>query len=187
MPSYRYAFISHAHMDNALCDPYSTALARLGVPHYYDRENPQVGHSLSLALQQEIERAGALIVMVSPASVASFWVNEEIDMFFALMAEDRSRKLIPVKIASCDLPPRLKSRWWLDATTLSRDDVVAQLARALEDSGAPAPSIPPLAHSRASWTGATAWATTLPSPPPSPPPALASASSSARASTRAGW
>src|SRR5579859_5891130 len=141
MPSYRYSFISHAHVDNALCDPYADALVRLGVPHYYDRENPQVGHSLSLALQREIEIAGVLIVLVSPASLASFWVNEEIDMFFALMAEDRSRKIIPIKVAPCDLPPRLKSRWWLDATTLSRNDVLAQLTHALEQA-APAVASP---------------------------------------------
>ncbi len=142
MPSYRYSFISHAHADNALCDPYANTLVRLGVPHYYDRENPQVGHSLSLALQREIELAGVLIVLVSPASLASFWVNEEIDMFFALMAEDRSRKIIPIKVAPCDLPPRLKSRWWLDATTLSRDDVISQLTHALEQAATAAPAQP---------------------------------------------
>jgi hypothetical protein len=142
MPTYRYSFISHAHADNDLCDPYSTALAHLGIPHYYDRQNPQVGHSLSLALQQEIERAANLIVMVSPASLVSFWVNEEIDMFFSLMAKDRSRRLIPIKIAPCDLPPRLASRWWLDATTLSQDEVMAQLTRALEESSQLAPATP---------------------------------------------
>lgn len=132
MPSYRYSFISHAHADKALCDPYADALARLGASHYYDRENPQIGHSLSLALQEELQKANVLIVMVSPASLNSFWVNEEIGMFMALMAKDRLRKLIPVKIASCDLPARLDHRGWLDATFLTHDEVVTQLASALE-------------------------------------------------------
>ncbi len=132
MPTYLPAFMSHAHADNMLCDPYHAALTRSGVACYYDRQNPQVGHSLSLALQQELERAKALIVMVSPASLASFWVNEEIDMFLSLMAKDRSRKMVPIKVAPCELPPRLESRWWLDATRYSQEQIVEQLARALE-------------------------------------------------------
>lgn len=132
MANYRYSFISHAHVDNKLCDPVAAAMTQLGAQHYYDRENPQVGHSISLALQEEIERANVLIVMVSPASIESFWVNEEIDMFFTLMEKDRSRKLIPVRIMDCVLPPRLGARWWVDAIGRTAADVVADLAPALE-------------------------------------------------------
>lgn len=132
MPSYLSAFMSHAHIDNALCDGYHRALTQRGVACYYDRANPQTGHSLSVALQTEIERAQALIVMVSPAMLSSFWVEQEIDMFLALMAEERTRKLIPIKIAACEMPTRLRARWWLDATREPLDAVMDQLTRALE-------------------------------------------------------
>jgi hypothetical protein len=29
MPTYRYSFLSHAHVDNAPCDPYAASLTRL--------------------------------------------------------------------------------------------------------------------------------------------------------------
>lgn len=96
MTAYRNAFVSHAHANNAQCDPYAAAFQRRGVPLYYDGANPQVGHDLGESLERELERATALIVMVTPAALASFWVREEISMFFALMARDPSRLLIPI-------------------------------------------------------------------------------------------
>ncbi len=132
MPDYRYAFISHAHGDNPLCDPYSAALTRLGVPHYYDRTNPQVGHDIGEALERELQRAQALIVLASPKSLASVWVREEINIFFVLMMRDPTRLLIPVKVAPCELPPRLEARWWVDSVGRPVEQVVAELAHALE-------------------------------------------------------
>ncbi len=69
--------------------------------------------------------------MVTLASLTSFWVDEEIDMFITLMAQDPSRLLIPVKLELCELPPRLASRWWIDATTQTLTQVVDQLVTAL--------------------------------------------------------
>ena len=62
--SFKTAFMSHAHFDNDKCDPFADALKKRGISLYYDRANPQVGHSLSKALEEEIQRANVLIVMV---------------------------------------------------------------------------------------------------------------------------
>ncbi|HEY7341241.1 MAG TPA: SUMF1/EgtB/PvdO family nonheme iron enzyme [Ktedonobacterales bacterium] len=131
MCAFRPTFVSHAHANNAQCEPFVTAFQRRGVPLYYDRANPQVGHDLGEALERELERATALIVMATPAALASFWVREEISIFFALMARDPSRLLIPIKLEPCELPARLAARWWVDATDLALDDVVDQVVQAL--------------------------------------------------------
>jgi hypothetical protein len=47
---------------------------RRGVPLYYDRTNLQVGHGLDKALEQELIRARALVVLVTSATLKSFWV-----------------------------------------------------------------------------------------------------------------
>ncbi len=143
MTTYRNAFVSHAHANNAQCDPYVAAFQRRGVSLYYDRANPQVGHDLGESLERELERATALIVMATPAALASFWVREEISIFFALMARDPSRLLIPIKLEPCELPPRLAARWWVDATDLAQDHVVDQVVQALALAGTQAPSLPP--------------------------------------------
>ncbi|HEX8731900.1 MAG TPA: right-handed parallel beta-helix repeat-containing protein [Ktedonobacterales bacterium] len=146
MPTYLSAFMSHAHLDNALTDPFADALNRLGVPLYYDRANPQTGHFLGDALQQELERRQTLFVMVSPASIASFWVRLELNTFLGLMAADPTRKLIPVRIAACQLPAMLNGMWWVDAVGRPPAEVVAELARALETT----PVTPPHAGGAAS-------------------------------------
>ena len=145
MSASRYAFVSHAHADNDMCDPYVAAWQQRGVSLYYDRANPQVGHDLGEALERELKRAGALIVMVTPAALASFWVREEIAMFFSFMAHDPSRLLIPIKLAPCELPARLAARWWVDATGtagLSQEQIVAQIVHALTVDGPPPPPPP---------------------------------------------
>jgi parallel beta-helix repeat protein len=142
MPSYLTAFMSHAHADNALTDPYADALNRLGVPLYYDRANPQTGHFLGDALQEELERRKTLVVMVTPAALASFWVRLEINTFLGLMASDPARKLIPVRVAQCQLPAVLNGMWWVDALGRTVADVMSDLTRALEA----APSASPAAN-----------------------------------------
>jgi formylglycine-generating enzyme required for sulfatase activity len=141
MCAFRPTFVSHAHANNAQCEPFVAAFQRRGVSLYYDRANPQVGHDLGEALERELQRATALIVMVTPAALASFWVREEISIFFALMAQDSSRLLIPIKLEACELPPRLAARWWVDATDLAADEVVDQVVQALA-LGVQAPSLP---------------------------------------------
>lgn len=132
MSTYLSAFMSHAHADNALTDPYADTLNHLGVPLYYDRANPQTGHFLGDALQEELERRHVLLVMVTPAAMTSFWVRLEINTFLGLMAADPTRKLIPVRIAPCQLPAVLNGMWWVDAVGRSVSDVMTDLERALE-------------------------------------------------------
>jgi parallel beta-helix repeat protein len=157
MPAYRYTFISHAHADNALCDPIAAAFARLGIPHYYDRANPQIGHDLGESLERELQDAQALIVLASPRSLASPWVREEINIFFTLMMREPTRMLIPVKVAPCDLPPRLEARWWVDAMNRPTNDVAAELARALEQGAATWPAQPAPSAQATGYTRTVDW------------------------------
>lgn len=170
---YKTVFMSHAHSDNEKCDSYAEALQKRGISLYYDRTTPQVGHDLSEALQREIQGAEALIVMVTPASLSSFWVSEEISMFYSMMARDRSRLLIPVMLESCELPPRLAARWWVDASTLPFQKVVDELISALEIDSVPTGSPPRKeAQQQPHGTGATSPNAAAHSLAPLPPDAV---------------
>lgn len=157
MADYRNIFLSHAHADNALCDPIAEAFTKLGIPNYYDRSNPQVGHNVSEALELELEHARALVVLASPTSLASPWVREEINIFFNLMMHEPDRMLIPLKITPCDLPPRLEARWWVDGVGRPADVVVAEVARALEVGVSPHQPRPPRLPSSADFSRVVDW------------------------------
>jgi TIR domain len=109
-PTTRRVFISHAHADNALCDRYVAALRAQGVDVWYDRTNLQSGTALSAEIERELQARTAFVVVVllSPAAVASYWVRLEIDAYRALATRDSARLVVPVRIAPCEVPVLLR-------------------------------------------------------------------------------
>ncbi len=137
------AFISHAHADNTLCAPYAAGLKRrLGDDAvWYDLNNNPEGHLLAAALQRELQARPALVVFVTPAALESFWVGLEIDAFLGLMAQDRARMLLPVRLAECALPPFMNAMTWIDAVGQPVDAIVERVTQALTGGRGPAPTI----------------------------------------------
>ncbi len=63
-------------------------------PVFRDREELSTSHDLSGAIMEALTNANALIVLCSPASAASHWVNQEIKAFKRLHGEERVFALI---------------------------------------------------------------------------------------------
>jgi peptide/nickel transport system substrate-binding protein len=121
-------FVSHSHQDNALCDAFVEALRARGVDVWYDRSDLQAGHFLSTAIQQELQARTVYILLATPASIASYWVETELNAFRDLAAHDRTRVIIPVVMASGELPLLLRAYKWIDAVDVPLEMVVDQLA-----------------------------------------------------------
>lgn len=114
MTEFRYkAFISYSHRDEAWATWLHKALesyrlprklvgrkARFGTipaklfPVFRDRDELSSGTDLSERVQAALRDSAALIVICSPAAVASRWVNEEIRAFRALGRGDRIHCMI---------------------------------------------------------------------------------------------
>jgi hypothetical protein len=135
----RTVFVSHAHADNALCDRYVAALRARGLDVWYDRTNMQRGFMLSPQIETELEQRTAFVVIVTPASNASYWVKLETAAYRGLVAQDPSRLMLPVRVADGRMPLLLNALNWIDAVTLGFDAAVEEIAAAL---GA-APLVPP--------------------------------------------
>lgn len=166
--TYRPTFISHAHADNALCDRYAAALQQRGVDVWYDRHNIQGGQRLGKEIETQLERRSALVVLLTPASVASYWVDMEVSAFRDLAAHDPSRLLLPVRIADCPVPLLMRGLFWIDALSLPFEQAIDTIAAALVQPGAAPVSAPP------SPSPAVPAASSLPAQPgPAPVPAAA--------------
>ena len=161
MSAYRETFVSHAHADNDLCDRYVAALRARGIDVWYDRDNAQNGHLLGSAIQEELRRRQSFVLLMTEASLGSFWVDLETQTYLGLMAHERSRLLLPVRIAPCTVPPMLNAFFWIDAQAMPFDKAVDAIAAALATSAAPLPPTPPVPQPRA----------TLPPLGPAPAPA----------------
>lgn len=135
MTSYRPTFVSHAHADNDLCDRYVAALVKRGVPVWYDRNNAQNGHMLGNEIQRELEQRSAFVVLLTQNALDSFWVNLETQSWLGLMAKDRNRMLLPVRIGPCAVPAMLNAFLWIDGLALSFDATIDAIANALATTG----------------------------------------------------
>jgi peptide/nickel transport system substrate-binding protein len=121
-------FVSHSHQDNEVCDAFVAALQSRGVDVWYDRHDLQVGHLLSTEIQRELQARTVYILLATPAAIASYWVETELGAYRELAAHDRTRVIIPIIIAPCELPLLLRAYKWIDAVDLPLETVVDQLA-----------------------------------------------------------
>lgn len=137
MLSLHTVFVSHAHADNELCDRYVAALRERGLDVWYDRTNMQDGHFLSEQIATELERRNGFVVLLTPASVASFWVQLEMQTYLNLLAHDPTRLFLPVRVEDCAVPTLLQAFKWIDAVNLGFEGTVDAMAVAL---GAPTAS-----------------------------------------------
>ncbi len=138
MSAFHTTFVSHAHADNDLCDRYVAALRARGIDIWYDRDNAQNGHLLGSAIQDELKRRSAFVLLMTEASLTSFWVDLETQTWLGLMAQQRSRLLLPVRIGSCAVPPMLNAFFWVDAQAMPFEKAIDAIAAALN--GTPSPS-----------------------------------------------
>jgi hypothetical protein len=104
----RTIFVSHAHLNNAACQRYVTALQARGLDVWIDLSNLEYGQAIPQEINQQLRARTAFLVMLTPAAVASPWVELETNAYLALSRRDPTRLLLPVLLEDCDLPPLLE-------------------------------------------------------------------------------
>src|SRR5262245_61711892 len=90
-------FLSYAHQDTKRAETLAGLLEAAGVTVWWDRRMV-AGEKIYDVIEEEIEKARAVIVLWSPISVKSDWVRGEAQTAHELT------KLVPIKIEECKLP-----------------------------------------------------------------------------------
>jgi hypothetical protein len=106
-------FICHASEDKSrFVIPFATALRAKGVEAWVDQFEIHSGDSLVAKIFNEgIEKASAIIAVISPASVSKPWVQAEIDVAFVRRIEGKC-KLIPIVLDDAKVPTALTAIRW---------------------------------------------------------------------------
>ena len=146
MPS---AFISHSSPDDRYVQEMVQYLRTLG---YDDVFND--GHTIAPdellwnRIEKGIRECDAFVVILSHASVTSYWVDREVRF-----ARDLGKKVIPVRIDDCKLPPSFGGRDVIDLRQGRGDKVKLTPSRITKHS-------PKILFGRDHWLGAldAAWA-----------------------------
>jgi formylglycine-generating enzyme required for sulfatase activity len=148
-------FVSHAHTDNAYCREYVAGLRAHGCYVWYDEHNLGWG-ALRPTIEREMPACQHFVAILTPASVASDWVNSEIDAALDLLKDGTLHTLTFVVAERCTVPLLLRRWKRIEGADGAPTGVAEAVARTLNILGqmptpqaaAPAPTAPPIPADR---------------------------------------
>jgi formylglycine-generating enzyme required for sulfatase activity len=146
-------FVSHSHQDDAFTQRLVTDLRAAGAVVWVDVADISQGDFLQ-RINEALEQSEWLVLVLTPAAVASPYVRSEVDAALHLVHQGRMRDVIPILAAPT--PPHTIPPLWgvLQRYDATRDyrAAVAGVCHALglrapwEQAGAPAPAPAPAPH-----------------------------------------
>jgi hypothetical protein len=120
-------FISYARGDQSVAARLLSEVQHVSFEGWMDTADLAGGEAFSASIRDALRRSSAVVVLISPRSLDSKWVQFEIGA-----AEALGKRIIPVIIEGKDIessiPDALWGVTWLDA----RDKSVSEVAREIE-------------------------------------------------------
>ena len=110
-------FISYNHQDREFVDKLAAKLVEHKAHVWVDRWEIKVGESLLTKVQEALEDASALLVVLSEKSVQSEWCKRELNAGLMRELEEKRVLVLPVRIDDCKIPPFLADKLYADFRT----------------------------------------------------------------------
>ena len=104
------------------------ALKTAGLRVWIDEWELAAGDSIAQRVEEGVASSDILLVLLSPRSVASRWVEAELSTALSRELRDRAITVIPALIEDCVIPPLLADRTYIDL----RRDRPAAISRLVE-------------------------------------------------------
>lgn len=122
-------FISYSHEDDKFALQLASQLVQHKTRIWIDKWELHVGDSLIDRIQNAIQDASALIVILSKASVASEWCKKELNVALIRELDEKRVVVLPVLIEDCEIPLFLRDKFYADFTK-SYDDGIREVLEA---------------------------------------------------------
>jgi len=129
-PQFAPAFVSYSHGDKNRVRAIADELRSSGVRLIGDWDF-RVGDSLIERISTGINRAGYLIVMLSPVSVGSNWVQRELQVAIDAELSHKSIKVLPVILEPCEIPAFLRGKVWIEAGNQNLLEILLRTLRGM--------------------------------------------------------
>lgn len=113
-------FLSHTAADKPFVRKLAGDLEGHGVRYWLDEAEIKVGESLVEKIRQGLDEVDYVAVILSPRSVASAWVQREVDVAMNQEIQGRRVKVLPILYQACELPGFLLGKFYADFTDESR-------------------------------------------------------------------
>ena len=113
-------FISYSHKDKAFAEKLNNRLKQKDFNIFFDEDAIDVGAHISLSIEEALEKADYVLILMSQAYFESDWTRFE--AIFHMIDDPLNKQGVikPLLLEKCDIPKRLKSFRYLD---LSTDDL----------------------------------------------------------------
>ena len=121
-------FLSYSHSDAEFVDKRALQLVKHNVHVWIDRWELNVGDSLIDRIQQAVDGASALLVVLSPESVESEWCKRELSAGLLRELEEKRVVVMPVLLRDCEIPVFARGKFYADFRTNFDDGLKAVLA-----------------------------------------------------------
>jgi len=109
-------FISHNHQDKTFVRRLGADLAAHGVRPWIDEAEINIGDSLISKIAAAIDEMNYFAVVLSTRSVASAWVQQELEQALTSQLAERKVRVLPLLLEPCDIPPFLRGKKYADFT-----------------------------------------------------------------------
>ncbi len=120
-------FISYSSQDKSFVRGLAFDLKDFGVNVWYDDWEIQVGDSIVEKIFDGLEISDILIVVLSPFSVASNWVKEELSTTVMRKISETSILILPILISPCEIPFPLRHIKYADFTNKDQEGLYSLL------------------------------------------------------------
>lgn len=110
-------FLSHNSQDRNFVERLASDLRANGVDVWYDKWEIKVGDSIVSKINDAISSRDYLAVVLTPRSVASRWVQIELNAAVMRELAQRSVYLLPILAEPCQIPPLIADKRYADFTT----------------------------------------------------------------------
>jgi hypothetical protein len=113
-------FLCHNNADKDFARQLAADLAWFGVTVWIDEAEIKIGDSLIQKIEQGINSMGYLGVILSPESVASEWVQREVEIAMNQEIQGRRVKVLPLLYKYCSIPGFILGKRYADFTSDDR-------------------------------------------------------------------
>ena len=110
-------FLSYSTKDKVLADDLVNDLRKNGISVWYDADEILVGHDIVDKVYDGIRNSRYLAILLSPNSINSKWVKQELNYAKVLEIEENQVTILPLLYRDCKMPGPLRTKRYADFRT----------------------------------------------------------------------
>lgn len=107
-------FISYSHADATFVNKLAAHLVKSNAHVWVDSWELNVGDSILDRVQRAIQESGALLIVLSKASVSSEWCRKELNAGLIRELDEKRVVVLPILVEDCDIPIFLREKMYAD-------------------------------------------------------------------------